>query len=106
MWYESILLLTLGFIKQFTTLFHPRQIMLKIKKTLNKLIPFVARQAHHEGYQYLTVRPDFVEVLNLSILYNIKDALLIKMQVTKLIDGGLKTKRINYYFTLVKPCIF
>ncbi len=40
----------------------------KIKETLNKLIPFMVRQAHHERNQYLTVRPEPVEGLIQSFL--------------------------------------
>ncbi len=42
-----------------------------IKETLNKLISFMVRQAHHERNQLFTVRPELVEGLNLSFL-NIK----------------------------------
>lgn len=33
------------------------------KEALNKLIPFMVRQAHHERNQYLTVRPEPIEGL-------------------------------------------
>ncbi len=39
-----------------------------LKKTLNKLIPFRVRQAHHERNQLLAVRPEPVEGLNQSFL--------------------------------------
>jgi hypothetical protein len=34
-----------------------------IKEALNKLIPFMVRQAHHERNQTLAVRPELVEGL-------------------------------------------
>jgi glycerol-3-phosphate dehydrogenase (NAD(P)+) len=34
------------------------------KEALNKLIPFMVRQAHHERNQQLTVRPEPVEGFN------------------------------------------
>ena len=39
-----------------------------IKESLNKLIPLMVRQAHHERNQPLTVRPELVEGLNQSFL--------------------------------------
>jgi len=39
-----------------------------IKETLNKLIMFMVRQAHHERNQRITVRPELVERLNQSFL--------------------------------------
>jgi hypothetical protein len=34
-----------------------------LKESLNKLIPFMVRQAHHERNQHLTVRSGFIEGL-------------------------------------------
>jgi hypothetical protein len=45
-----------------------------IKEALNKLIPFMVRQAHHERNQQLTVRPEPVEGLIQSFLKEIKDS--------------------------------
>jgi hypothetical protein len=39
-----------------------------LKEALNKLIPFMVRQAHHERNQQLTVRPEPVEGLIQSFL--------------------------------------
>jgi hypothetical protein len=39
-----------------------------VNKALNKLIPFMVRQAHHERNQQLTVRPELVEGLIQSFL--------------------------------------
>jgi len=39
-----------------------------VKESLNKLIPLMVRQAHHERNQPLTVRPKLVEGLNQSFL--------------------------------------
>ena len=39
-----------------------------LKETLNKLIPLMVRQAHHERNQQLTVRPELVEGLNQGFL--------------------------------------
>jgi hypothetical protein len=39
-----------------------------IKEALNKGIPFMIRQAHHERNQYFTVRPELVEGLVQSFL--------------------------------------
>ena len=39
-----------------------------VKESLNKLIPLMVRQAHHERNQQFTVRPEPVEGLNLSFL--------------------------------------
>jgi hypothetical protein len=39
-----------------------------IKEILNKLIPFMVRQTHHERNQPFTVRPEPVEGLNQSFL--------------------------------------
>ena len=38
------------------------------REALNKLTPFMARQAHHERNQPLTVHPESVEGLNQSFL--------------------------------------
>jgi hypothetical protein len=38
------------------------------KEALNKWIPFMVRQAHHERNQYVTVRPEPVEGLNQKFL--------------------------------------
>jgi hypothetical protein len=40
--------------------------MHNLKESLNKLIPFMVRQAHHERNQRVTVRPELVEGLNQS----------------------------------------
>jgi glycerol-3-phosphate dehydrogenase (NAD(P)+) len=39
-----------------------------VKEALNKWIPFMVRQAHHERNQYVTARPEPVEGLNQSFL--------------------------------------
>ncbi len=46
----------------------PRRKPPALKETLNKLIPFRVRQAHHERNQLLAVRPEPVEGLNQSFL--------------------------------------
>jgi hypothetical protein len=38
--------------------------MMLSKEVLNKLIPLMVRQAHHERNQYVTVHPEFVEGFN------------------------------------------
>ena len=39
-----------------------------VREALNKLIPFMVRQAHHERNQQLTVRPEPVEGFNQRFL--------------------------------------
>ncbi len=39
-----------------------------MNESLNKLIPFMVRQAHHERNQLLAVRPERVEGLNQGYL--------------------------------------
>lgn len=41
-------------------------VVMKSNEILIKLIAFMARQAHHERNQYITVRPELVEGLNQS----------------------------------------
>jgi HEAT repeats len=45
-----------------------RRIFCYIKESLNKLIPFMVRQTHHERNQRLTARPELVEGLNQRFL--------------------------------------
>jgi hypothetical protein len=47
------------------------------KKPLNKLIPTMVRQAHHERNQQLTVRPELVEGLIQNFLYYLLNQMLI-----------------------------
>ncbi|ESS71915.1 hypothetical protein MGMO_85c00400 [Methyloglobulus morosus KoM1] len=45
-----------------------RSRLIQLKETLNKLIPLMVRQAHHERNQHVTVRPEPVEGLIQSFL--------------------------------------
>ena len=58
-----------------------------VKETLNKWIPFVVRQAHHERNQHLTVRPEPVEGLNQIFLKKRKPVL----ESLRLVFGAVMT---------------